>query len=223
MTSLSAIRRIGRPGWLMSMSGLCGNFRFGGEGYFVLGRRSRRLRPTGVRSGLPLRALCQDGEQVRHRRVPVFLNQAGDGEAPATPAGPANHDHVGRAHVGNWQPLGTKSFVPASGLWGRFMTQPCPGPPWISVPISASRFGRVHFSSQAPTAWQHIRVRPSDSCREDPISSGTGLGSSLNWSDDASRFSISSHHRGKLESWTAGARASVLGAASTAPSFERAP
>ena len=73
-----------------------------------------------MRSGLPLRALCQDGEQVGHRRVPVFLNQAGDGEAPATPAGPANHDHVGRAHVGNWQPLGTKSLVPASGLWGRF-------------------------------------------------------------------------------------------------------
>ena len=51
----------------------------------------------------------------------------------------------------------------------------------MSVPISASRFGRVHFSSQAPTEWQHIRVRPSDSCREDPISSGTGLGSSVNW------------------------------------------
>ena len=84
--------------------------------------------------------------------------------------------------------------------WGRFMTQPSPRPPWMSVPISASRFGRAHFSSQAPTAWQHIRVRRSDSCREDPISSGTGLGSSLNWSDDASRFSISSHHRGKLES-----------------------
>jgi hypothetical protein len=96
--------------------------------------------------------------------------------------------------------LGTKSFVPASGLWGRFMTQPSPRPPWMSVPISASRFGRVRFSSQAPTAWQHIRVRPSDSCREDPISSGTGLASSLNWSDGASRFSISSHHRGKLES-----------------------
>jgi hypothetical protein len=94
--------------------------------------------------------------------------------------------------------LGTESFVPARWA-GPFMTQP-PRPPWTSVPISASRFGRGHFSSRAPTAWQHIRVRPSDSCREDPISSGTGLGSFLNWSDGASRFSISSHHRGKLES-----------------------
>jgi hypothetical protein len=56
--------------------------------------------------------------------------------------------------------------VPAKWAVGRFMTQPSPPPPWMSVPISAfyrpSRFGRVHFSSQAPTAWQHIRVRPSD-------------------------------------------------------------
>jgi hypothetical protein len=54
-------------------------------------------------------------------------------------------------------------------LGGRFMTQPSPPPPWMSVPISAfrpSRFGRVQFSSQAPTAWQHIRVLPSDSGRE---------------------------------------------------------
>ena len=67
----------------------------------------------------------------------------------------------------------------------------------FAVPCAVAQ---VHLSSQAPTSWQHIRVRPSDSCREAPISPGTGLGSSLNWSDGASRFSISSHHRCKLES-----------------------
>jgi hypothetical protein len=66
----------------------------------------------------------------------------------------------GTEPVENWQATWTKNFVPAKWAVGRFMTQPSQRPPWTSVPISVSRFGQVHFSSQAPTAWQHTRVRP---------------------------------------------------------------
>ena len=50
---------------------------------------------------LPLRAAGQFGKQVRHRCVPVFLDQVSAGEASATAAGSAaDDDHIGRPHIG---------------------------------------------------------------------------------------------------------------------------